>query len=270
MILHLNGHKIHLNIEGERAFGKKVTLLSEDDDLTQNSEFAGSGFVIKPFLKDPLYQKFRNGMKSLILGYLQNSGLMVDDNFDLAHYHRLIGSNYQQHLKVIEKTKLIQNTDFPIDISHVATRISEICEVPLNVKNPFTDEEVFHLRIIRPNTTDHNPLHRDVWQNENRHAINLYVPLIGSNAFSSLTLVPGSHHWTEDLTERTTKGAVMNKIRFNVPGLTMSRRPLELIRPNPSENEVLVFSPYLIHGGAVNLNEESTRISLEMRLWRKD
>jgi len=34
-------------------------------------------------------------------------------------------------------------------------------------------------------------------------------------------------------------------------------------------NQVLVFSPYLIHGGAVNLNSNETRISIEIRLWKK-
>lgn len=269
MMLHLNGHNIQLNIEGERAFGDKVNLLSEDDDLTQDTEFAGTGYALKPFLKETLYQPFMAGIKSLILRHLRNSGLRIDDNFNLTRYHRLIGDDYQQHLKVIERTKLVQNIDFPIDIRHVENRISDICKVPLKVKNPLTREEVFHFRIVRPHTTDHNPLHRDVWQHENRHAINLYIPLAGSNELSSLTLVPGSHRWTEDLTERTSRGAIVNKIRFNVPGLTRSKKQLDITRPNPAENEVLVFSPYLIHGGAINLNEDTTRISLEMRLWRK-
>lgn len=269
MILHLNGHDVQLHIEGERAFGEKVNLLSVDDDLTQNTEFASLGYTIKPFLDDELYQNFKWGIKSLILAYLKDAGLAVDDNFDLAQYHQLIGDDYQRHLEVIERTKLIQNADFPIDISLVEKRITDVCEVPLRVKNPFTGEEVFHLRVIRPHTTDHNPLHRDVWQDENRNAINLYVPLIGSNELSSLTIVPESHHWTEDLTERTMQGAIVNKIKFNVPGLTRSKKPLDIIRPDPGENEVLIFSPYLIHGGAINLNTDVTRISLEMRLWRK-
>ena len=42
-----------------------------------------------------------------------------------------------------------------------------------------------------------------------------------------------------------------------------------MTRPDPNPDEVLVFSPYLIHGGAVNLNEDMTRVSLEMRLWRR-
>jgi ectoine hydroxylase-related dioxygenase (phytanoyl-CoA dioxygenase family) len=40
-----------------------------------------------------------------------------------------------------------------------------------------------------------------------------------------------------------------------------------LIRPNPKENEVMLFSPYLVHGGGYNFNADVTRISLEMRFW---
>jgi ectoine hydroxylase-related dioxygenase (phytanoyl-CoA dioxygenase family) len=44
--------------------------------------------------------------------------------------------------------------------------------------------------------------------------------------------------------------------------------PLRLERPNPGPNEVMVFSPYLIHGGAFNQQPDHTRVSLEMRFWR--
>ncbi len=75
---------------------------------------------------------------------------------------------------------------------------------------------------------------------------------------------------TEDTFTRTTEGARMNNVQFNVPGLISSKLPLEFVRPNPNPNQILVFSPYLIHGGSINLNTDQTRISLEMRFWRKN
>ena len=51
-------------------------------------------------------------------------------------------------------------------------------------------------------------------------------------------------------------------------GSTGAAHPLVLERPNPGLNEVLVFSPYLIHGGAFNQQTDATRVSLEMRFWR--
>jgi len=43
-----------------------------------------------------------------------------------------------------------------------------------------------------------------------------------------------------------------------------------MIRPNPSINEILVFSPYLIHGCSDNHNEHMTRMSLEIRFIKDD
>lgn len=43
-----------------------------------------------------------------------------------------------------------------------------------------------------------------------------------------------------------------------------------MIRPNPDINEILVFSPYLIHGCSDNKNEDITRMSLEIRFIRNN
>ena len=55
---------------------------------------------------------------------------------------------------------------------------------------------------------------------------------------------------------------------FTVPSVVGAAFPLTLERPNPGPNEVLVFSPYLIHGGGFNQQVDRTRVSLEMRFWR--
>lgn len=43
-----------------------------------------------------------------------------------------------------------------------------------------------------------------------------------------------------------------------------------MIRPNPNTNEVMIFSPYLIHGCSDNSNDDSTRMSLEIRFIKND
>ena len=68
--------------------------------------------------------------------------------------------------------------------------------------------------------------------------------------------------------ERTLAGSNINGQKFNVPAVTAVRGEYTVARPDPGPNEVLIFSPYLIHGGAVNLNTNITRISIEMRLWK--
>ena len=68
--------------------------------------------------------------------------------------------------------------------------------------------------------------------------------------------------------ERTAQGAKINGLSYTVPAVTDATYPLIATRPNPASNEILLFSPYLIHGGAFNNTTSTTRISLECRFWR--
>ncbi|RKE98110.1 hypothetical protein [Ichthyenterobacterium magnum] len=38
-----------------------------------------------------------------------------------------------------------------------------------------------------------------------------------------------------------------------------------MVRPNPKKGEASIFTPFLIHGAAVNKNKDITRVSLELR-----
>ena len=260
---------IQFDIRGERAFGKEELPLAGHDDLTQATEWTEKGYHMAPWLSESLYGEFEQGVGTLFRDFLQRAGVIVDDDFDLARYHQYTQDDYARHLAVVEQAKLLATSQFPGGAHEVEQRVSELCQVPVQAVNPHNGERVFHFRIVRPQKNDHNPFHRDVWLEEYHDAINIYVPLAGSNEHSSLTLVPGSHRWSEATVERTRGGAYVNGVQYNVPAVTASQQPLQPIRPNPGRNEVLIFSPYLLHGGAVNLNEDLTRISLEMRFWRK-
>jgi len=50
-----------------------------------------------------------------------------------------------------------------------------------------------------------------------------------------------------------------------VDAIVASKIALDMIRPDPKEGQLMLFSPYLIHGCANNDNENITRISLEVR-----
>jgi hypothetical protein len=73
----------------------------------------------------------------------------------------------------------------------------------------------------------------------------------------------------ESAIERTVEGAILNGTSYTVPCVIsiLDEMP-KLIRPNPKENEVMLFSPYLVHGGGYNFNENITRMSLEIRFWK--
>ena len=258
---------VRFEIQGARIVGDDTLPLAGHDDLTRATDWAGAGYRVAPFLNELAYNQFEQEAPRLFRKFLQQAGVFVGSDIDLARYHQYTQYDEAVHLAVVNQAKLLETACFHESVRRIEQRVSELCQVPVRAVNPHNGERVFHFRIVRPRKNDNNPFHRDVWLEEYHDAINIYVPLAGSNERSSLTLVPGSHRWSEATVERTRGGALVNGVQYNVPAVTASQQPLRPIRPNPARNEVLIFSPYLLHGGAVNLNDDLTRISLEMRFW---
>jgi len=264
----LNKNKITYQVEGKRIIGNETVLLHEAIDLTHGKNWSADGFTVQKFLEDESFFKFKQKTRELLISLWKESGLLINSDFELDQYHAQ-ANRKELHLAAVEKSKLLHVSVFPLAIEIIEQRISEICGVSLIAKNPFDNQSVFHFRVIRPNSNDNNPLHRDVWLEDYANCINLYIPIAGSNSNSSLAIIPGSHYWPENKIERTEGGAEVSGTKFNVPAVTSINENFKIIRPDPKENEVLIFSPYLIHGGSVNLNPDQTRISIELRLWKK-
>jgi hypothetical protein len=262
----VKGISISYTPDNARQWGEDVVLLANAIDITKNTAWAEAGFTVCDLFSEPIHTTFRTNCRELLLSRWRKAGLTVPNDFSLDQYHLLV-ADFNAHLAAVEQTKLIDVENFPVPITKLEERISEICGQPLRVKNPFDQQCVFHFRVIRPNSTDNNPLHRDVWLEDYDNCINLYIPIAGSSTLSSLILVPESHRWPESKIEKTIGGAVMNGMKFNVPAVTAIDGDYLIIRPDPKQHQVLVFSPYLIHGGAANLQQDKTRISLEIRLW---
>ncbi len=268
MQVNINQQPFTYDVQGEAGRPDGRVLLATDDDLTVATTWAAQGYTVAEFLPAAEQAALREGLARLVRRALVDVGCPVPAGFDVAHYHQVVGDDRDLHLAVVNRTKEYQQAGFlPLPVALLEQRVGELCGRPVQALNPWDGERFFHLRIIRPGRADNNPLHRDVWLPDYHNCLNIYVPVAGSTAQSSLTLVPGSHHWPENRTLRTAGGAVSNGVRFTVPGVLGSAEPLDIIRPNPKPGEVLLFSPYLLHGGAVNLNEDETRISLEMRFW---
>lgn len=264
----INNTTLKYDVAGSRHWGEERTLLKEAIDITANTSWHEKGFSIEELFDAKAYTVFSQRTKSLLLQCWKHAGLVVEEDFEPDQYHTLIG-DYKSHLAAVEQTRLLQVTDFPVPVQQIEERISKICNVPLIARNPFDGQSVFHFRVIRPKQPDNNPLHRDVWLEDYDDCINLYIPVAGSNEFSSLIIIPGSHCWPESRVEKTDSGAEVGGVKFNVPAVTALKGDYAVERPSPGANQVLIFSPYLIHGGAVNLNTDKTRVSIEMRLWKK-
>ena len=266
--LDLNGQRVAYQVEGAaKSTADAQVLLAQATDLTARAAWAEAGYAVVPGLPAPIQQMLQAGLAELLREALRAAGCFVAPDFDITHYHHAVGDDPARHLAVIAQTKSYDLSRLPIAPALLEGLVSAACGQPVRAHNPHAREAVFHLRIVRPNRADQNPLHRDAWLPRYHDALNIYLPVAGSTARSSLTLVPGSHHWPENTVERTEGGAIYHGVLYTVPGVLRPVRPLQIIRPNPGPDEILVFSPYLLHGAAANLNDDATRISLEMRFW---
>jgi hypothetical protein len=264
----VNNAALEYHPEGEAARGEEVILLENGIDLTSGTGWHPEGFTTAPLTGWNSYLNFENQIESLLRSLWCRASIDFPAALPLDQYHT-VARDFDLHHKAIQQTKLLNIDEFPSGIKWLEERIGEICKQHLIAKNPFDNQSVFHFRVVRPGQNDNNPLHRDIWLEDYDDCINLYIPVCGSDENSSLIVIPGSHLWPESRLKKTKQGAIINGLKFNVPAVTSIFGQYEVIRPNPLRGEVLVFSPYLIHGGAINLNQLKTRISIELRLWKK-
>lgn len=268
-LVDIAGFKMDFDVVGETAWGSDTILLKEDDNLIKNTNWCDVGFSIVPFLTPEKNKIFTEGFRQLIYNEIKNDINVSLSEFRLEKYHQYCSD--QQHLEFMQRMREGFSADkLPIELSLIEQCVSDVCSVAVVASNPHAAEECFNLRIIRPGIKgDNNPPHRDVWLNHLRDCVNIYVPIIGSNEHSALPIIPGSHLWKESDIQRTTNGARLDGVSYRVPAVVGSRYGLNMARPNPKPGEMMVFTPYAIHGGGINLNQDITRVSLEMRFWRK-
>lgn len=265
----VNGVELAYNPEGQKIRGNNEILLKKADDLTIDTPWHSTGFTIaRLYDEEPDYEKFLKEVRSILLACWRRVGIQFENNTPLSRYHEYCLTQ-EQHIAAVDQTKLLSVNDFPLSINWIIRRAEEQLGIRLKAFNPYDQQSVYHFRVVRPLSGDNNPLHRDVWLEDYSSCINLYIPIAGSNEKSSLIILPGSHLWSESQIVRTATGAIVNGVKFNVPGVSSIDGEFKVIRPNPGHNEFLLFSPYLIHGGSVNLNKDETRISIELRLWRR-
>lgn len=269
LTLDYDGEQVTFTVEGAVTRGAADVLLDQDDNLIAGRPWADAGFVVAPFLTPDEYRRLAEGLRLTLRARIAAAGLTVPADFALDRYHEVVTTD-EAHAAVSARGPWCHPVgDLGVPVEAISQRISEILGVRVSTTPPHAEfPEHFCYRVVRPRSRDNNPPHRDVWLDRLRHAVNIYVPFAGSTPRSSLPLVRGSHRWKESEIERTADGARVNGMTFTVPSVVGAAHPLTLERPNPGLNEVLVFSPYLIHGGAFNQQTDATRVSLEMRFWR--
>ena len=250
--------------------GKDEILINKDLNLLKNSKFNLKGFNIVNFKKYFSHTQLINYVSHYIQNLIEKELKFKIKNFKLEKYHHYVSQ--KNHFKILKKLSpgiklsksfLRKNIEkFMSDTLKI--KVSTLNRKYINKINP----NVFLLRIVRPTKHDFNPPHRDVYFDRYRSAVNIYIPIAASTKKSSLSVFPGSHLLNESKIERTELNSSFNNFKFSVPIVVKTSPKLKLVRPNPKKNNLMIFSSYLIHGGAKNENKNNTRVSIELRFWK--
>lgn len=256
-------------VEGDFFWGQEELLFQPIDSLISKTSWKELGFGIVKAFSEEEFKNLHDSVTRNIVNAIKMNGILIDeDSFSLEQYHEVV-SNDEDHFKVIQITRNLSNEDFDFDIELLVDRFSEALGYPLTSYIEALKRSHIQLRINRPNSLDINPPHKDGYLSFWEDIVNVWIPIAGCNQYTSLPVVLGSHLWNENTIYRTEgKGAKINGNTYNVPCiLKTSSGNLEMIRPNPSEGEALIFSPFLIHGAAANFSNHC-RISMELRFPR--
>ena len=237
-------------------WGQDRVILSEDVNLLEKTDFNKTGHKI--FSMTPHSEYLVNLFESKIAETIGR---------------RIPAEKYHEHVTSEEHTRILNAMPYKKSESpemlkfseYMESRVSEILGQRVKI---FNDD--IWIRICRPTAVskcDFNPCHRDIYLDFYRNIVNIYVPIVGSNAASSLAMESGSHLWNERDIMATKGGAFFktsNK-KYSVDAIVQSRKRLQMVRPNPGVDEFILFSPYLIHGCSSNDNVDLTRASIEIR-----
>ncbi|MTI37938.1 phytanoyl-CoA dioxygenase family protein [Fulvivirga lutimaris] len=262
--LYIDNELFEYEVEGEFAYGNDEVLIKQDKNAIDHVDWSDVGHTTLDILNTTQFNALKDNLVVILNRIMAKYD--IPDIDILEDYHK-VANTQERHLQVINETRSLTRKDFDVDLNAVCELISQHLGKAVAIENPKLDTEVITLRISRPNSFDINPLHRDAYLDYYKDTINLWIPIAGCNKKSSLPIIPKSHLWNEaDVLRTAAKGATLKGLKYHVPGIVKGPdNELHAIRPNPKYGESIIFSPYLIHGSAVNLNEDITRMALELR-----
>jgi ectoine hydroxylase-related dioxygenase (phytanoyl-CoA dioxygenase family) len=244
-------------------------LLQEDDP------FNIYGYEIfhhnYPNLFYDLKIQFSNYIKDKLKDFSEAARAL--DSFEIERYHHVLQKYNIDHHSFIKFCTRVMPEDF---YTHpYIQRILRIAYERTGYNFKVYDNRV-EFRVVRPGYGDSNDYHRDHWFPYFTPLINLYIPLGGSYYDSSLCIMPFSHKFTEEEVVPTFtyqdilqgKKYVKDGVLYSAPTIARSDKEIVMHRPDVIEGDFMMFSPKLIHGGATNMSQNTTRFSFEIRIER--
>lgn len=214
------------------------------------------GYLVVPRVGLDVIDEVRERICTILL----SNGVNCEE---LCYYHLNISD--ESHHTV---TRILSNLTFA-DLARLNVVLKTVAEaLGLNLSDIISDLGRSHVqvRIVRPGRIDFNPPHRDSYLDYYRSVVNVWLPIV-CDPEGVMPVVPGSHFYDEcDIQRTENRSAILNGNRYTVPAITSYLgEPLSMRRPKVAVGDLLVFSPYLIHG--FGLNETNfTRMAVELRL----
>ena len=265
--LYIDKEPYDFEVDGDFFWGENILLFKEENNVISKVDWKDEGYkVVEAFLDDEFLSLKKSITEEIIKAIKTNGIIFNEDEFTLDKYHKVVTTDLM-HNKVIDITRNLENKDFDFNIDILAERFGRILNYELTSWVEELKKSHIQIRISRPNSLDINPPHRDGYLSYWEDIINVWIPIEGCNNKTSLPVFPKSHLIPENEILRTeSKGAKINGNLYYVPCILETREgPIRMLRPNPKEGEALIFTPYLIHGAAVNKTKDTTRVSLELR-----
>lgn len=267
----VNGRESRFDVTAE-YFKRGLPEIQLQDPLFNHPFLLENGYMIEKMPKE-WHQTIVDVITKFIKNLLVSFNVDVT-NFKLDQYHTFVDDKI--HQKVVDSFRggMDGINGIPIELLEIpipaldafinkTIKSNRLVSVHYN-KNGYSVKK-FWIRIIRPNINDNNPPHKDSHLERNRNMVISFYPVAGCNENSSLPIIPKSHSEFESEYIISATPSYVEGREFNVPAIVHRNGGLNLVTPNPKEGEILIFTPELLHGGGINFNTDTTRISLEMR-----
>lgn len=270
----IDGNNFTVDVPAETDFfvGKSRCLARDFNDITETLDWYEKGFStveLKPFID---VQKTKIKLSECIMRICEDEGIAVNKkSFKLEDYHKYVNEN--KHAVILKRTRDLIPEDFGFDIDRFLTSAKNYFKYDLGWEGSDQYNPKIIARINMPQSRHFNPAHKDIYQvydktNEIPQMVNIWIPICGVNDGVGLPLAPGSHLIEESKVSRTKAGSIVNGTRYSVNCIKDWDSLNQLTTVCPPESQMIVFSSFLIHGLARNLHRDTTRISLEFRLFR--
>lgn len=261
---------VWLDNASEACFGEDLVLSTPETDATASQPWYPEGFTVVDLFSPDSFAELRAAMEATLRGVMVQIGIDTR-GFTLERYHCFVDD--AQHYQIVGRTRDLFQRDVALDVAAMHARLGAVFGRPLTDMAPAAMGGQLHiiLRVNRPGSTDFNPVHKDIYEPVDNLGlvpplINFWVPIAGVGPDSALPIAPGSHRLNERTILRTRAGSRVEGRAYRVNSILEWDGSRSLERVRVRDGQVLIFSPHLIHGLAVNRTPDTTRVALEFRL----